>query len=158
MRPKNRRPCANGNKTISIGMNTIYYDQGQIREVAKRIIMEAGSKVLCFHGDMGAGKTTLIKALVRELGAGDIGNSPTFGIVNEYQRPNGELLAYHFDFYRLEDETEALDLGLDDYLFSDAWIFMEWPEKIPSLLPDRATHIYIDIIDEKTRSLVLTEE
>ena len=136
----------------------IIYKEGQIREVAKRIIMEAGSKVLCFHGDMGAGKTTLIKALVQELGGGDIGNSPTFGIVNEYQLPNGELLGYHFDFYRLENETEALDLGLEDYLYSNAWIFMEWPEKIPSLLPDDATHIHISITDHKTRSLELSHK
>lgn len=136
----------------------IIYKEGQIREVAKRIIMEAGSKVLCFHGDMGAGKTTLIKALVQELGGGDIGSSPTFGIVNEYQLPNGELLGYHFDFYRLENETEALDLGLEDYLYSNAWIFMEWPEKIPSLLPDDATHILINITDHKTRSLELSHK
>lgn len=136
----------------------IIYKEGQIREVAKRIIMEAGSKVLCFHGDMGAGKTTLIKALVQELGGVDIGSSPTFGIVNEYQLPNGELLGYHFDFYRLENETEALDLGLEDYLYSNAWIFMEWPEKIPSLLPDDATHILINITDHKTRSLELSHK
>lgn len=135
-------------------MGTIY-NQGQIREVAQKVIRESGSKVLCFHGDMGAGKTTLIKAMLRELGAADIGSSPTFGIVNEYQLPKGELLGYHFDFYRLEDETEALDLGLDDYLYSNAWIFMEWSEKIPSLLPDDAAHIYIDIIDHKTRSLTV---
>lgn len=134
------------------------YTKRQIREVAQKILREADSKVLCFHGDMGAGKTTLIKALVQELGGGDIGNSPTFGIVNEYQLPNGQLLGYHFDFYRLNDETEALDLGLDDYLYSNAWIFMEWPEKIPSLIPENATHIYISIIDHKTRSLVLSQK
>src|SRR5690606_12516072 len=108
-------------------MNTTY-NQGQIKEVAQKILRETSSKVLCFHGDMGAGKTTLIKALVQELGGGDVGSSPTFGIVNEYQLPNGGLLGYHFDFYRLEDETEALDLGLDDYLYSNVWVFMEWPE------------------------------
>src|SRR5690554_4127792 len=135
-------------------MKTIY-TQEEIKEVAQKIVKEGSSKILCFHGEMGAGKTTLIKAVVRELGGADIGSSPTFGIVNEYQLPTGELLGYHFDFYRLEDETEALDLGLDDYLYSNAWIFMEWPEKIPSLLPEAATHIYISIIDHKTRSLVL---
>ncbi|HLT50883.1 MAG TPA: tRNA (adenosine(37)-N6)-threonylcarbamoyltransferase complex ATPase subunit type 1 TsaE [Arenibacter sp.] len=139
---------------MNIEMNTIY-TQVQIREVAQKIIRGANSKVLCFHGEMGAGKTTLIKAMVRELGGADIGSSPTFGIVNEYQLPTGELLGYHFDFYRLENETEALDLGLDDYLYSNAWIFMEWPEKIPSLLPDDAAHIYINIIDHKTRSLTV---
>ncbi|HUH46646.1 MAG TPA: tRNA (adenosine(37)-N6)-threonylcarbamoyltransferase complex ATPase subunit type 1 TsaE [Arenibacter sp.] len=136
----------------------ITYNQGQLKEVAQKIIGEAGSKTLCFHGDMGAGKTTLIKALVQELGGSDAGSSPTFGIVNEYQLPNGELLGYHFDFYRLEDEVEALDLGLDDYLYSNAWIFMEWPDKIPSFLPDDATHIYIRVIDHKTRSLAFSQK
>lgn len=136
----------------------IVYTQDEIGEVARKIIKKARSKVLCFHGDMGAGKTTLIKALVRELGGGDMGNSPTFGIVNEYPLPNGEILGHHFDFYRLEDETEALDMGLEEYLDSNAWIFMEWPEKIPSLLPDGATHIYINIKDPKTRSLTFLVE
>ena len=132
---------------------TTKYTEAQIKEVAQKILKEASSKVLCFHGDMGAGKTTLIKALVQEIGGADTGSSPTFGIVNEYHLQNGALLGYHFDFYRLEEETEALDLGLEDYLYSKAWVFIEWPEKIPSLLPDDANHLYINIIDNKTRSL-----
>ena len=83
---------------------------------------------------MGAGKTTLIKAILKEMGAIDSGSSPTFGIVNEYHNKDGELLAYHFDFYRLNDETEAYDMGLEDYLSQDCYIFIEWPEKIPSLI------------------------
>ncbi|MCL4119995.1 UNVERIFIED_CONTAM: hypothetical protein GTU68_001380 [Idotea baltica] len=104
---------------------------------------------------MGAGKTTLIKALVEELGGGTVANSPTFGIVNEYHKVDGELLGYHFDFYRLKDETEALDMGFEDYLAQDVWIFIEWPEKIQSFLPENASNITIDIIDPVTRRLEL---
>ncbi len=126
-----------------------------IQKVAKAIIGATSGKQLCFYGEMGAGKTTLIKALVKELGAVDSGNSPTFGLVNEYHDAKGDLLAYHFDFYRLEDEIEALDMGLEDYLNSDAWIFMEWPEKIKSLLPEDVVSIFLHFIDENTRSVEL---
>jgi len=127
----------------------------EIQEVAKAIIETAPGNQLCFYGAMGAGKTTLIKALVKELGAVDIGNSPTFGLVNEYYDAAGNLLVYHFDFYRLKDETEALDMGLEDYLNSDAWVFMEWPEKIKSHLPDDAVSIFLHFVDENTRSVEL---
>lgn len=119
----------------------------------KQIIAAASTKTLCFYGQMGAGKTTLIKALVQELGGADTAKSPTFGIVNEYHKEDGELLAYHFDFYRLEDETEALDLGLEDYLNQGAWVFIEWPEKIRSFLPEDTTNIYLEVVDDQTRKL-----
>ena len=121
-----------------------------------KIVNSTKSKTICLYGDMGAGKTTLTKALVKELGGSDDVSSPTFGIVNEYHLKSGELLGYHFDFYRLNDETEALDLGFEDYLDQDVWIFIEWPEKISSFLPLDATDIHIKIIDNKTRKLVLS--
>ena len=126
-----------------------------IQQVAKAVVEAAPGKQLCFYGEMGVGKTTFIKALLKELGAVDRGNSPTFGLVNEYHNANGQLLAYHFDFYRLEDETEALDMGLEDYLNSEAWIFMEWPEKIGSLLPEDVVTIFLHFVDENTRSIEL---
>lgn len=125
----------------------------EIREVAKRILKQSTSKTLCFYAEMGAGKTTLIKALVQELDGSDIASSPTFGIVNQYHKEDGELLAYHFDFYRLEDETEALDLGFEDYLIQETWIFIEWPEKVQNLLPKETTNIFIELVDDKTRKL-----
>ncbi|QWX85350.1 tRNA (adenosine(37)-N6)-threonylcarbamoyltransferase complex ATPase subunit type 1 TsaE [Cellulophaga sp. HaHaR_3_176] len=131
------------------------YNITELKQIAEAIIKTVGSKKICFHGDMGAGKTTLIKELVKQLGCTDDVNSPTFGIVNEYHLPDGSLLAYHFDFYRLNDETEALDFGIEDYLYSDSWVLMEWPEKINSLLPDNICNIYIEILDEHNRQITL---
>lgn len=105
------------------------YNEDELPNVAKQIVTHSKSKILAFYAPMGAGKTTLIKSLVKELGSSDTVSSPTFGLVNEYALETGELLGFHFDFYRLNDESEAMDMGLDDYLSSNGWIFMEWPEK-----------------------------
>lgn len=123
--------------------------------VAKKILDNSPSKILAFYGDMGAGKTTLIKALLRVLGARDSGSSPTFGIVNEYHDANEQLLAFHFDFYRLNDETEALDFGLEEYLAQDAYVFLEWPEKVASLLPGDMAKVHIEILGPGSRRLHL---
>lgn len=134
-------------------MESITYTQNQLREVAKTISLSVPSKCLAFYAPMGAGKTTLIKAIVAELGGLDEVSSPTFGLVNEYHDTNGKLLAYHFDFYRLQDEMEALDMGLEDYLNSDAWIFMEWPDKIPSFIPSNIVAIHIEILSPAERRI-----
>lgn len=134
-------------------MESITYTQNQLREVAKKISLSVPSKCLAFYAPMGAGKTTLIKAIVAELGGLDEVSSPTFGLVNEYHDTNGKLLAYHFDFYRLRDEMEALDMGLEDYLNSDAWIFMEWPDKIPSFIPSNIVAIHIEILSSAERRI-----
>ena len=134
-------------------MQKIIYTKNQIAKVAKELIEKAPFKLMCFYGKMGSGKTTLIKAIVKHLGAMDEANSPTFGIVNEYQDINQEILAYHFDFYRLNNANEALDLGIEDYFFSDAWIFMEWPEKIENLLPEERVNVHIEVVDATTRKL-----
>ncbi len=131
------------------------YSEKDLQKVAKAIIAAAQSKTLCFYGQMGAGKTTLIKHLIKELGGADLGGSPTFGIVNEYELAGGGLLGYHFDFYRLEDELEAYDIGFEDYLVQDCWIFIEWPEKISSLIPQDAVPITIEIVNESTRKINL---
>ncbi|MFT5738396.1 MAG: tRNA threonylcarbamoyladenosine biosynthesis protein TsaE [Maribacter sp.] len=134
-------------------MKNIAYSEENINQIAKQVISTVGSKCLAFYAPMGAGKTTLIKALVAELGGLDVVSSPTFGIVNEYHDTNGELLAYHFDFYRLKDEMEAMDMGFEDYLDSKAWIFMEWPEKIPNLIPTEAVIIHIEVLNPTQRSI-----
>ncbi|MBT8322760.1 MAG: tRNA (adenosine(37)-N6)-threonylcarbamoyltransferase complex ATPase subunit type 1 TsaE [Eudoraea sp.] len=132
-------------------MTNIFYDIEEIDTVAKKIISQLDAKVLAFMGEMGAGKTTLIKALVKALGGVDSGSSPTFGLVNEYHTPDGELLGYHFDFYRIEDLSEVLDLGFEDYLARDCWIFMEWPEKITPLLPEDHQVLQLYILGPEER-------
>ena len=127
----------------------------EIQDVAKEVLQIVPNKVLCLYGDMGVGKTTLVKAMVQQLGAVDLANSPTFGLVNEYSDENDSPLAYHFDFYRLNDEMEALDMGFDDYLNSDAWLFIEWPDKISNLLPEDAVRVFLHFIEESTRSIEL---
>lgn len=132
------------------------YSLQELSQISLELIKNSKSKCLAFYAPMGAGKTTLIKALVKELGGTDNVSSPTFGLVNEYQKNDGTLLGYHFDFYRLNDETEAMDMGLEDYLNTKAWVFMEWPEKIPNLVPEDAQTITIEILDEHTRKLTLS--
>ncbi len=131
------------------------YRENELKKIANEIIHNSKSKILAFYAPMGAGKTTLIKAIVKTLGGKDNVSSPTFGLVNEYAGKNGDLLGYHFDFYRLEDENEAMDMGLEDYLNTKGWVFMEWPEKIPNLIPIDAQIIKIEILSEKIRKLML---
>lgn len=133
-------------------MKKISYTLAEIDAVARQLLDEVPDKTLLFHGAMGAGKTTLIKTLAHQLGVQDMTSSPTFGLVNEYEGNNGCRI-YHFDFYRIEDESEALDIGIEDYLYTDAWIFVEWPEKIEGLLPEEAVHIYIEEHPDGSREL-----
>lgn len=110
------------------------YALTEINEVANHLAPLLGDKVVLFFGDMGAGKTTLIKAICRQLGVADEVSSPTFALVNEYQSGNGTPI-YHFDLYRLTAEEEALDFGVDEYLDSGCLCLVEWPEKILNFLP-----------------------
>lgn len=109
-------------------------------------------KVVLFNGLMGAGKTTFIKALCKQLGVEDAISSPTFSLVNEYETAEGKRI-YHFDLYRIIVETEALDMGIEEYLYSGNWCFIEWPEKIPNLLPEKFTTVNIREIETGERAL-----
>jgi tRNA threonylcarbamoyladenosine biosynthesis protein TsaE len=121
---------------------------------ARAILEYAGSnKIFLFYGDMGAGKTTLIKSLCAALGVADEVTSPTFSIVNEYAGTDGPI--YHFDFYRLKEQGEALDMGYEEYFFSDNYCFIEWPEKIAGLIPDLYTGIRITVSEEGVRQITV---
>ena len=111
--------------------------------------------VFAFRGTMGAGKTTFIKALCEELGVQDVINSPTFAIVNEYGPTDDGRLIYHFDFYRINKPEEAYDFGYEDYIYSDALCFIEWPEKIEELLPPDTVNVYIEEQPDGSRRVVM---
>ncbi|MEL6976754.1 MAG: tRNA (adenosine(37)-N6)-threonylcarbamoyltransferase complex ATPase subunit type 1 TsaE [Bacteroidota bacterium] len=125
----------------------------EIDAVTQEVLKVVQGKILCFSGDMGAGKTTLIKALVKHLGGKDQGNSPTFGLVNQYNNTSGNILGYHFDFYRIEDEEEVFDMGFEEYLNSGNWIFVEWPNIVEGFLPSSVARITLRFIDETTRAI-----
>lgn len=128
-----------------------------IGEVAKSIIEEGFQyKVWVFEGQMGAGKTTLIKAICEQLGIVDETSSPTFSLVNVYETGQGDEV-YHFDFYRIKDEYEALDIGSDEYFYSGNHCFIEWPEKIPSLIPTKNLRISIKLGLNNSRIIRLTK-
>jgi len=123
-----------------------------LAEVAEKVIEFAGDQsVFLFYGEMGAGKTTFIKHLCSVLGVVDATSSPTFSIVNEYSSANGTV--FHFDFYRLKQESEALDLGYEDYFYSGNYCFIEWPEKCLQLLPEDTLHIYIETSADEMRNI-----
>lgn len=136
-------------------MSFFSYDKSQLDELALQLLQEAGvEKVWVFKGQMGAGKTTLIKSLAKALRVTDQVSSPTFGIVNEYQTySNGPI--FHFDFYRLEDPMEALDIGIEEYFYSGNYCWLEWAENIGALLPDRYFLIELTIESETRRLLTL---
>jgi tRNA threonylcarbamoyladenosine biosynthesis protein TsaE len=134
-------------------LQRITYTLDRIDEMAQLLIQEAGDqKVWIFRGEMGAGKTTLIKSLAKALQVADSVSSPTFGIVNEYQTQAKELL-YHFDFYRLDDPMEALDIGIEEYFYSGNYCWLEWAEKIAPFLPERFFHIELALASETGRIL-----
>ena len=126
-----------------------------LHEAARAFIREMGDgSVFAFYGKMGAGKTTFIKALCEELGVDEVVTSPTFAIVNEYRSDSGELI-YHFDFYRIKRIEEVYDMGYEEYFFSGALCFIEWPELVEELLPDDAVRVRIEEESDGSRTITL---
>jgi tRNA threonylcarbamoyladenosine biosynthesis protein TsaE len=120
--------------------------------IAAQLITHAGNnRIFLFKGDMGAGKTTFIKAICENLGVKDGVTSPTFAIVNEYVGASSKI--YHFDFYRLKTQTEALDMGCEEYFYSGNYCFIEWPEKIPDMLPPHYTDVTIKVLSDNNREI-----
>ena len=133
-------------------INVEIKDLEHISEAAREFIQHIGEhRVFAFYGKMGAGKTTFIKAVCEQLGVDDVITSPTFAIVNEY---SGKTQVYHFDFYRIKKLEEVYDMGYEDYFYSGALCFIEWPELIEDLLPDDA--VRVSIAEQEDGSRLIT--
>lgn len=131
----------------------IHYEINEVEQVAKQLIENVKTKTILFYGDVGAGKTTLIKSIVKVLGSVDEVSSPTFSIVNEYKLKDEKI--FHFDLYRINDTEEVYNFGIEDYLESDFWKFIEWPELIKPILYDDFDIIYIKTDKKNNRILSL---
>lgn len=130
------------------------YSLEDLPDIAKKIISSVDNKTLLFYGEMGVGKTTLIKEICNQLNVLDSISSPTFSLVNEYQTSKNEKV-FHFDFYRIIHEEEALDMGIEDYLYDNNWCLIEWPENIENLLPLDAVQIHLSTLENGTRNIQL---
>ncbi len=127
----------------------------EINATAKEFLSIVGKKrVFALYGAMGVGKTTFVKAICDEMGVEDTINSPTFSIVNEYHTPKDDII-YHFDFYRIEDVKEAYDFGYEDYFYGNAMCFIEWPEKIESILPNDTVEVFFKEEMDGSRSITI---
>ncbi|AXO79152.1 tRNA (adenosine(37)-N6)-threonylcarbamoyltransferase complex ATPase subunit type 1 TsaE [Olleya aquimaris] len=129
------------------------YNLEDVEAIAKQILETTTSKTILFEGEMGVGKTTLIKTLVKLLGSIDNVSSPTFSLVNEYKGQNDTI--YHFDLYRIEDETELYDFGIDTYLYSNNYVLVEWPDLLKPLIQDNYSIIRIKLSENSTRNLTI---
>ena len=129
---------------------------GAVAEEFIRLAMQEDT-VFAFNGQMGAGKTTFIKALCEALGVSEVVTSPTFSIVNEYRSDETGELIYHFDFYRIKKLDEVYDMGYEDYFYSGALCFIEWPELVEEVLPGDAVKVTIEEMEDGTRSIQLSD-
>ena len=136
-------------KTLKLQISSL----SNLPNAAEQLISFAGEqRIFLFYGEMGAGKTTLIKILCEQLGVDSAVTSPTFSIVNEYAGSGSTI--YHFDFYRLKSQSEAFDMGYEEYFYSGAYCFVEWPEKIADLLPEHYLKIDVKVTGESSREII----
>lgn len=133
---------------------TVQTEQELPKIAAQLIDVFGENRVVLFYGEMGAGKTTLIKQLCKVLSVEEETTSPTFSIVNEYLSKSNQTI-YHFDFYRIEEEAEVFDLGYEDYFYGGNYCFIEWPEKIPNLLPEENVKVEIQLLDDNSRRVLV---
>ncbi|MDE3213224.1 MAG: tRNA (adenosine(37)-N6)-threonylcarbamoyltransferase complex ATPase subunit type 1 TsaE [Bacteroidota bacterium] len=133
----------------------VIYDLSEIQEVARMLLTLPGDiRILTFSGNLGAGKTTLIQALSRELGVVDQVSSPTFSIIQQYQTRKGGWI-HHLDLYRIESDREAINAGVEESLFSGDWCLVEWPEKAPSLFAENTLHLHLAVAQGDRRKMFL---
>ena len=130
------------------------YSLEDLPKIAEKIIAVVKNKTLLFYGEMGVGKTTLIKEICKQLGVLDKISSPTFSLVNEYQTATNDAV-YHFDFYRISDEYEALDMGIEEYLDTHNWCLIEWPQNVENLLPLDSVEICLTTLENGQRNVQL---
>ncbi|NCT09313.1 MAG: tRNA (adenosine(37)-N6)-threonylcarbamoyltransferase complex ATPase subunit type 1 TsaE [Flavobacteriia bacterium] len=128
------------------------YSLSELPQIASQIIASTSNKTLLFYGEMGVGKTTLIKEICKQLGVLDNISSPTFSLVNEYKTKKNKTV-FHFDFYRIKNENEALDIGIEDYFYDNHWCFIEWPQNIKNLLPLEAVEIHLSNVEDGKRNI-----
>lgn len=141
---------------FNVKMTIEIKDKKHLHSAARQLLKHAGNnRIFAFYGSMGAGKTTIIKAVCSELGAVDIVNSPTFTLVNEYKTSNGESL-YHIDFYRIKKQEEVFDFGIEEYLTGESYCFMEWPELVDEILPSDLIKVRITVGEHEERILTVT--
>lgn len=129
----------------------ILFELREIGAVAARLLPLIRGKVVALHGDMGAGKTTLVHALGEVMGIHEVVSSPTFSIINEYGWEGGPV--FHIDLYRLKDEEEAIQAGVEDCLYSGATCLVEWPDRAPGLFPPDTLHLYLEVVNTRARKL-----
>jgi tRNA threonylcarbamoyladenosine biosynthesis protein TsaE len=131
----------------------VNYTLEQIHQTALKLLTaSSGYKLFAFHGEMGTGKTTFIHALCEAMDVKDVITSPTFSIINQYKTEDEQTI-YHMDLYRIKDENEAINAGVEDCLYSGNICLIEWPEKAPGIFPDKTLHVTITSIDDNTRKL-----
>ena len=131
-----------------------FFDPGSIDDAAGQLLASfPETRIFAFYGEMGAGKTTFIKAVCRHFGVDHFVTSPTFALVNEYRNNEEGKSIFHFDFFRIETVEEVLDMGYEDYFYSGSICFIEWPEKISGLLPAGTLRLSIDVLDDGKRRL-----
>jgi tRNA threonylcarbamoyladenosine biosynthesis protein TsaE len=131
----------------------LIFKLGEIGEASEKLMAALAShSVIAMHGEMGAGKTTFIHALCTAMGVSDVVTSPTFSIINQYKTAHGQTV-YHIDLYRIRDEAEAIQAGVEDCLYSGFPCLVEWPEKAPGIFPEDTLHVFITSVDPDTRKL-----
>jgi len=138
-----------------MNLSFVIKNENELDEIAQQLLKKYNLKIFLFYGEMGVGKTRFIKSLCKGLDVLDVVSSPTFSIVNHYLNKNNDFI-YHFDFYRTNNKEEIFDIGYEEYIYSSSYCFIEWPEKIESLLPNNYIKIEM-ILDGKNRKINIKE-